>query len=229
MLSFKDLSHNVDLIGFDLDDTLWDNRQTIINANEAMFKALASHMPQHSVNEIKTHYTVAVEQLVQSDPIRYENVTIVRQHALAKLCQDFSLDAQVAELAFNQFFKFRQFYQPYPQALPLLKHLSQSFTLVALSNGNVELSHSTLAPFFKLHWQGGVHGRAKPHPDMLLKACEHFNTQPSRMIYVGDNPSTDHLAAIAAGAHSVLVHAPSKPDNAVCFETLEELVEWVKV
>jgi HAD superfamily hydrolase (TIGR01509 family) len=76
-------------------------------------------------------------------------------------------------------------------ALACVTNKTERFTLPLLDK-------TGLAPFFELVVSGDTCARKKPHPDMLLHACEHFGVAPAEALMVGDS-SNDVEAARAAG------------------------------
>ena len=75
----------------------------------------------------------------------------------------------------------------------------------------------------------------KPHPDPILKAIEHLDSQKERVLSVGDE-SKDIIASNKAGVVSIAVMwgaidrmslLRAKPDH--YFETVKELTEYVMV
>jgi HAD superfamily hydrolase (TIGR01549 family) len=90
-----------------------------------------------------------------------------------------------------------------------LSELKKHFKL-ALGSGN---SRRMLGKFmrrlgfdgyFDLVVTGDDVDNGKPHPEMLLKAVEHFDVRPEEAVYVGDAPA-DVVAARNAGVKSVVV------------------------
>lgn len=205
------ISHlkKVKVIGFDLDDTLWNNAPVIKAANETQFDYLEQVTSGYSREQIEQLYLDQVSQLIQQEKLKYQDMTLLRKSALKKLSVKLSLSPEVAEETFNRFFKARQAFQIYPEAIALLKLLSCHVKLIAISNGNAQVSGTVLEDFFDQHWRAGVQGEAKPSGDMLLKACNYYGVNIEQFVYVGDNPATDGMAAVNAGCLGLLVN----PEN----------------
>ena len=87
--------------------------------------------------------------------------------------------------------------------LKLLDNLAQHFTLVAITNGNVEIERFNLHDKFELVLQAGMHGKAKPHSTLFDKAAEHLNVAKSEILHIGDSLDTDVQGANNAGCQSV--------------------------
>lgn len=90
-----------------------------------------------------------------------------------------------------------------------LTKLKKNFKL-ALGTGNSRriigkfMNRLGFDKYFDLVVAGDDVVNGKPHPDMLLKALNHFNLEPDEAVYVGDAPA-DILAAKNAGMKSVVV------------------------
>lgn len=93
---------------------------------------------------------------------------------------------------------------PYPGVVEGLGALREAgFRLACVTNKHARftlplLDKTGLAPFFDLVVSGDTCARKKPHPEMLLHACEHFGVVPAAALMVGDS-SNDVEAARAAG------------------------------
>ncbi len=221
----KTILGQIRIIGFDLDDTLWDNRPVIQKAVDEKFSFLDKVLPNHSLNEIEAAYTFEVERRVTDDPMRYQDMTLLRQEALAALCQRFDLSDAVAEQAWDLFYRLRQNFTLYQDAEPLLEKLSKRFTLMVISNGNARLDHTPIVGYFDEHWQAGKHGAAKPSAEMLLKAMQYYGCKPEEYLYVGDNMNIDMRAVIEAGCYGVLI--PSKLNETATFDVGSDAMDRI--
>lgn len=212
VITLSQIFRNVQVIGFDLDDTLWNNRTVIKDAIDAQFRYLEEQLPNIARAEIETIFTVRVEELVIDDPIRYQDVSLLRMHALEEVCAHFKLSKDHSQQAYDKFFSARQNIELFPKAEPLLKLLNSKMRLVAISNGNATLDSTGIEQYFEFYWRAGAHGLAKPNKDMLIKTCRHFSIDPAQLLYVGDHVKYDYQAASNAGAHSVIISGQSYPD-----------------
>lgn len=106
----------------------------------------------------------------------------------------------------------------YADVLPAIERLhARGFTLVAASNGNVDLEPFGLAPFFSLtHYAGDV-GLAKPDPRFFEHAVRRAGARADHSVVVGDRIDNDYEPARAAGMHAVLI---DRADRAAGAEVL---------
>jgi len=69
-------------------------------------------------------------------------------------------------------------------------------------------------PYFKAVVLSSVLGRRKPDPEVFLEAARQAGVDPSRCVYVGDNPKRDVIGARQAGfGMIVLIIDPAKLDE----------------
>jgi len=71
--------------------------------------------------------------------------------------------------------------------------------------------------FFEHHFIAGIHGRAKPSPEMLHKICELKNISPQQLLHIGDSYETDIQSSIAANCQHLELHV----------KDLASLYNWV--
>lgn len=89
------------------------------------------------------------------------------------------------------------------QALDALRALG--LTLVAASNGSMDLEALGLAHYFALTQFAPQAGVAKPDPRFFSQAMERAGASPGRALAVGDRLDNDYAPAQAAGLHAVLI------------------------
>ena len=193
------------VIGFDLDDTLWDNKPVIKRAISEQFDFLQLHLPKLSRDSIEQAYATEVKRAMArfqacDDEVSCHDMSLLRQHALTSLCENNKLDKAIAQQSYDVFYKARQQFTPFEKTESLLKLLAKDYQLVAISNGNASLAHSELSDYFLFHWRAGVNGKAKPDPDMLIKAMTKCQVSSDEFIYVGDSLDIDGAAAQRANS-----------------------------
>lgn len=232
-MKFSNLIENIEIIGFDLDDTLWNNHPVINEAVDEQFLFLSKYLPNFSLEHLKHKFQIIVQQLISKNPIECEDMTNLRMSALSEFCNQFELESPVAKQAFEAFYVKRQAVTLYPQTKPLLSLLKKHFTVVAISNGNVDLHQIGIAHLFDLHWQAGRDGRAKPHPEMLLRLKDVFNVTMDNVLYVGDSYKNDLGAAKAAGCYSVVIPSAVEQhdvsyERLITFDDLQQFYDECK-
>ena len=123
-------------------------------------------------------------------------------------------------------------YQPFPDALQVLRELGRSLRLGLVTNGPCDLQYdkldiSGLNGCFGAIVVSREVGIAKPDPRIFAIALDRLEVPASDAVFVGDNPKTDITGAHAAGMKAVWLNrdnAPS-PDGTVPDATIRSLDE----
>lgn len=105
-------------------------------------------------------------------------------------------------------------WHPYPDTVPVLRALHEAGVPVGvLSNigWDIRPAFARAGALDALHTVvlSCEQGLAKPDPDLFALACERLGAEPSRVLYVGDDPAKDG-AAVRAGLPVYLL--PSERD-----------------
>lgn len=192
------------VITFDLDDTLYDNYYVIRNAEQIFLDCL-----QQLANIPVEQWTNYKKQLLQEDPIRYEDVIVWRETAAQRLLADYGKTAAEIEnilaQAMQQFIEWRHKIDIPTQNRQFLNQLAAKYPLVSISNGNVYPPRIGLQQF-QLILRGGEHGRAKPHADLFQQTAQYFQCNMQDILHVGDNLITDVQGAIDSGCQAAWVN-----------------------
>lgn len=192
-------------ISFDLDDTLYDNRQVIQEAENQFVVSLSKLLGQVvSIEEWKQWKF----KILAQDPVLCEDVTQWRFEAVRAFLVSLGKSAveieQIWQIAIEHFFDWRHKIDIPIQSFSVLKQLKQYYPLIAITNGNV--SPERLGFDFDLTLKAGVNGRAKPHQALFHQAAAAFQLNPQDILHVGDNLVTDVQGAIQAGCQSVWIN-----------------------
>ncbi len=216
------MMQTIKAIGFDLDDTLWENGPVLKRSIKAQNRVIREYRDDLSDQVIFEHYEYHAKNLLVQDNIKYQNMVQLRVDALKAVVRTLQLEATVALEAFEAFHSTRQILDLDPYAKPLLTFLKEKHLLVTISNGTADLEKIGIQDFFEFSWRAGVHGLAKPHGDMLTKAIEQLGIQPNQFLYVGDKMDVDGAAAKHAGAQSVIVNKEDYQSEDNGYASLQE-------
>lgn len=197
----------IEVITFDLDDTLWDVRPALIKAEAAQNAWLEAHYPK-VLEGLKAENLKRIrQQVLTRKPQLAHQISAFRQAVLQQSLEEGGLqqaEAQwAAKEAFQAFIARRHDVALYPESLPLLKALSQNYTLGALTNGNADVTKTPLGQFFNFAFKAEDVGAAKPDPALFNHALEKTGGQASAMMHVGDSHDHDVVGAHQAGIRSV--------------------------
>ncbi|QIM67979.1 HAD-IA family hydrolase [Basfia succiniciproducens] len=199
------------VISFDLDDTLYDNSQVILDAerHSVDFLRKISQIPQLDGG----YWRYWKNKTALDFPLLAEDVTQWRIKTIVELLRAHQKSAveieRISHAAMEDFFEWRHKMQVPQQNFEVLNKLKRQYKLAALTNGNVTPSRAGFDQF-ELVLTGGVQGRAKPHQDLFRQTAGYFNVRPHEILHVGDNLVTDVQGAIQAGCQAVWINLTDK-------------------
>jgi putative hydrolase of the HAD superfamily len=94
----------------------------------------------------------------------------------------------------------------FPEVRPALARLGQSFTLIALTNGNANLSKIGLREMFDAVISAASTGAAKPDREIFAAAVRAGGATAAETLHVGDHPEHDVHGARQAGLKAIWVN-----------------------
>lgn len=194
------------LLSFDLDDTLWPCRPTILAAERTLYDWMGRRVP-------------AITHACDMEVIREKRFDYLRQHpelahdmsrlrveSLQALAQEFSLATDWVDEAFEVFFSARQKVTLYADVAPVLDRLKQDYRLVAVSNGNADIDLTGVGHWFEFAVNAAEVGVQKPHPRVFETVLERAGVSAVETLHIGDDPHHDIYGAVQAGIRSVWVN-----------------------
>lgn len=202
----------IKVLAFDLDDTLWDMRQTLLRAEKLLGEWLAKNCQGFSY-DIKAIRQIR-EQVVIEQPSLAVNLSQLRVRVIqrALMASDYP-EAQAtayAEEAFEIFFAARNQVIFFDGAIKSLEALSENYILGSLTNGNADIVKLGLSGFFSFTFSAADVGTPKPAPDLFETALKHTGVKPNEMIYIGDHPLHDIDAAKHLGINTIWVNLANR-------------------
>jgi len=196
---------SLELITFDLDDTLWPCFPTIHAAEQTLYQWLQQHAPslaeEHDIDSLRTHRLAVAER----HPDLSHNLTEVRLRSLQILAREHDLHADLPEAANAVFREARNRVTPYEEVVDVLNELRERYLLVAVSNGNAQVERTPLSGCFHYSFMAEQVGAAKPHPALFQAASQASGVGLERAMHVGDDPVRDVEAARLMGMRTVWV------------------------
>jgi len=214
---------------FDVDGTLVD----FVGAFEVATRATAEFVSGLrgqlvTATELRETQRQAARELRAEGRTRAE----VRDESLRQALALHGCDEAAIAAGFETFERTRDAHLvPYDDVEPALSTLQQrGVTMVAASNGTVEMAQLPVFGYFAATWFAGDVGIAKPDPRFFLAALEHVGASPAEALMVGDRLDNDYEPARAVGMHAVLIDRERRVDDpAVCrITTLAELPALVE-
>ncbi|KZN57671.1 HAD-IA family hydrolase [Pseudoalteromonas luteoviolacea] len=195
----------IKVLSFDLDDTLYNNHPIILNAIQAMQSYLQS-IPEWA-NQQDDYWLKCRRHIGETQPHLQDDVTNWRKVALEYGMSQLALTkeevARYSSNAYQAFATARSNITVDQSVLSLLRELEKKYTLIAITNGNVEVEKFNLAGVFEHVYLAGLDGKAKPDAALFERACHDLKVNPSEILHIGDSLDTDVQGANLAGCQSV--------------------------
>ncbi|MCY7294651.1 HAD-IA family hydrolase [Alteromonas sp. a30] len=224
-------------ITFDLDDTLYDNHPFIQLAEREQFQFMHQHFPtSQSIEKHQWHQlrqdVISESPSYAGDMIKLRRAVLRKGLALSGLVGDELNDA--VERVYQHFYHHRSNFEVRSEVVQVLEALAERYPLVAITNGNVDLSRVGIEPYFSLALHASAEQPRKPSPFMFESAKSHLNLPSNEILHVGDNLKKDVWAALNCGfragwyADNRTMHLPRErtallPD--IAFSAFDELVD----
>jgi len=194
------------VISFDLDDTLYDNRPVIAQAEAASLCFLQQHYPKTKQWQASDWQQLKATLLTQFPALNHD-VSLARQVMLARgltlLGYSESVAHAGAKTVFEHFSMHRSCFRVSQSVLELLQHLKQHYRLIGITNGNVDHQKIGLAELLEFVLHPGQHVKQKPAADMFEQAAKRLEVPLTQILHVGDSASSDVEGARRAGCQSV--------------------------
>ncbi|UJF22620.1 HAD-IA family hydrolase [Shewanella sp. OMA3-2] len=193
-------------ISFDLDDTLYDNKPIISKAVAESFSLLHSKYPKSS-RWTATDWQHCKLALQTQQPELVHDTSAARYAMLRQGLMQLGyseMDASHgAQAELDCFQHYRSDFTIAQDILITLNTLKQHFTLVGITNGNVDASRIGLDAVMQFVLHPGYGVKMKPAADMFDLACKQLAIKPSELLHVGDHPNSDIVGAKTAGCQTV--------------------------
>jgi FMN hydrolase / 5-amino-6-(5-phospho-D-ribitylamino)uracil phosphatase len=203
------------LITFDLDDTLWDVRPVLIQAEQRVSAWLTTHCPQVLPQLEHGPMMQRRKQLLRERPQLQHQIGVLRSEAmrLALLdCGESEVEAsRLANEAFAVFLAARHDVQPFVDVEESLTQLRRHYTLAALTNGNADIFRIGLGRHFSFAFRAEDLLSSKPEAPHFQAALEKTGVGAERMIHVGDNPAHDIEGAQRLGIVAIWFNPDAQP------------------
>lgn len=224
----------IQVISFDLDDTLWPTAPTILSAEKAAMDWMRKHAPGAAEHAQENPFRSVKERLALAHPEHAHNISAIRMKAFEENMREGGDAAHLAETAYQQYYQARQRVSLFADALPVLKTLSQHYTLVSVTNGNADPEQTPLRNLFDMHVNPEVAGASKPNPDIYWYMLKRLSLPAETVLHVGDDIVNDIEGAKKAGVNTVLIDRNQQCQrlaNVADFYILElcELINLLKI
>ena len=187
-------------ITLDLDDTLWPVWPTIQRADQALRDWLGPRAPRAAALTADAQAAAQARRAVLlARPELAHDLGAIRREAIRHLLREAGDDPALAEPAFDVFYRERQRVTLFDDARPALDFLAARYPLIALSNGNADITQVGLAPYFQDAISAASAGVAKPDARIFHAAAQAAGVAADAVLHVGDDAELDAAGARRAG------------------------------
>jgi len=202
----RDQLDSVRLITFDLDDTLWPLKATLMAAEQKQYDWLCEHAERITA-ELSMHDVLERRKFfLQAHPELRGDVTQMRKQSLHDLFRSYDYDeAQSTDMVhsvYEVFYLARSQVSLFDGTEECLVSLRQKYKIAALTNGNADLKIAGIAHLFDDARFATRETPAKPDPAMFHECANCLDVEPQNILHVGDSIETDISGAQRAGALS---------------------------
>ena len=212
----------IQLITFDLDDTLWDTAPVIVSAEAVLREWLTEHAPNLGAVPVEHLWTIR-ERILSSEPGLKHRISALRRqvlfHALEEAGYDPVQASNLADQSFEVFLHARHQLEVFPDVEPTLTTLAKHYALGVVTNGNADVRRLGLADYFKFALCAEDIGVAKPDARLFHEALQRGGATAETAVHIGDHPGDDIAGAQQAGLRAIwfnpqgkLWEAPKAPD-----------------
>lgn len=192
----------IQAITLDLDDTLWPIAAAIDRAERVLHAWLADHAPRTAQAFDVAALRAKRDEVAAARPDIAHDFTQVRHESLRLALLESGDEPALSREAFEVFFSARHQLELYPEVEDAIRRLASRYPLMALSNGNADISRTMLGPWFSGAISAREFGVGKPDPRIFREACRRLALSPAQVLHVGDDLELDVLGARNAGLHA---------------------------
>lgn len=194
---------SVELLCFDLDDTLWAAGPVLLRAEEIQYAWLTTHLPRvaaaHDIGAMQARRRA----LMRERPDLAHDFTALRRAAMAELCDACGYDPALGDAAVEVFLEARSAVTLFEEVDEVLRDLRRNYRLASLTNGNTDLVRAGVAQYFDYMLSPVDTGCSKPDPRMFEAVMARAGVAASAMVHIGDEPRHDIEGALRAQVRAV--------------------------
>jgi len=198
-----DTSRKIKLLSFDLDDTLWPCKPTIMAAERKLYEWMQQRVPAitqyFDIESLRTH---RINFLQHRQDLAHD-MSALRIESLKALASEMQLESDWVNEAFDIFYQARQQVTLFDDVAPVLDSLQKEYRMTALTNGNASIEKTGVAHWFEFSVSAAEVGHQKPHPLFFRTMLNRAGLDASEVLHIGDDPYRDIYGAYDAGIRSV--------------------------
>jgi putative hydrolase of the HAD superfamily len=196
----------IKLITFDLDDTLWDNKPTITNAEIQTRKWVEERVGKIEWGNLDDFINLR-NDLIKKDRSIAWDISKLRKEIFKIKISNLVPPSKVNILANNAFDFFidkRHEISLYNNVAEALLRLSEKYTLGVLTNGNADIFRLEVGKYFQFSISSLEAKNSKPHRAHFDIASQQADAIDfNNMLHIGDHQVNDVLAAYQLGIETL--------------------------
>src|SRR3990167_2880423 len=204
---------SIQLITFDLDDTLWDVTPVMQDAEAALRNWLARYARRVGAVQVEAVGSIR-PPLLQAEPMLKHRLSELRRRILFQALENAGYphsDAPVlAEAGFQVFLAARHQVELFAEVHPTLETLANRFQLGVITKGNADVRRLGLPDYFQFALCAEELGVGKPAPKPFQEALRRAGIAAEHAVHIGDHPSDDIAGAQAAGLRAIWFNPQGK-------------------
>ena len=198
--------HRIRAITLDLDDTLWEVGPVIRRAESELWQWLGEHYP--AIGERFSPETVRElrDRVIRENWHKTHDFRYLRKMVLATMATESGYGTELVEEAFAVFDAARNRVELFPDVEPALVSLTERYVVIAVTNGNADLSRIGIRHLFDDVVTAVDAGVAKPARPIFDEAVRRAGVGADETVHVGDHPEIDIAGAADAGLRTAWVN-----------------------
>ena len=203
----------IQLITFDLDDTLWNTAPVIASAEAILREWLTEHAPSLGAVPVEHLWSIR-ERVLSNEPSLKHRISALRRrvlfHALEEAGYGYTVACDLADQGFEVFLHARHQIEVFPEVEPTLETLAKHYALGVVTNGNADVRRLGLADYFKFALCAEDIGIAKPDARLFHEALQRGGATAETAVHIGDHPGDDIAGAQQAGLRAIWFNPAGK-------------------
>jgi len=207
--------HNIKVVTFDLDDTLWQLKPVMIEAERIVFDWLGEQAPKFAAHFTRQSFGEWKMQRYKNQPPQANQISQMRiaamQQALVEAGYAVDDARQLAADAFAVFLHARHQVTLFEGVEALLQTLHSRYSLGVLTNGNADIRRLTIGPLFDFAFSAEQLNASKPAADHFQAAQRASGARAEEIIHIGDHLEHDVAGARLAGCHAIWFNPAKNP------------------
>ena len=193
----------IKLITFDLDDTFWDIKSTIINAEINSRKWIEDRIKKKIEWGTFDDFLEIRNELIKENPSLDYDLGLLRKKMISYHTQKYFKNQkdlnEFIEEAYMFFLEERHKVEFFDDVIPVLEKLSLNYKLGVLTNGNADIKKLGIDHMFDFSVSSVDVKSNKPDQGHFIRAKELSQINFHNTLHVGDHPVNDVYGARELG------------------------------